>query len=1392
MEELDDSLNEAELDEGAAPADEPPGGASDGGGSAGSLMEEEEEEEDVNYAAEPIPYLIYQSVALDVDMAGGAVEGHTTLWIGYQKGLADSGLSATLTLHCRHYCDVSSVRVNNISCSYRHCDPLKSLLYSNADGGKSNFTGEEADVRFRAALEVSRVGELTIQLPETAELVSSSPCPAISAPPNASRDVVKRLAKVQSIYSALGGTDGEVRLITVRIDYRCDSSSTGLSFRRPYEFSDCARINRATLHGASCLHTINGLSGGSLRDVDGVRAWLPTIDSPDQRAVFDVSLVLSKQTKYRVVCSGRFVSKMETADTTTYRFITVTRIPAMNLGFFVGKVESYSVPLYKIQGTILVATDIQDFLGYSRSTPVGVTDAAVTDAEELDVTDAEEGAPSVAKRRRVDAGTSQQPAAAAAAVASTDGEDSKMYSDAVHHTTLGLDLGIRAMHKMTNKKYDHAKYSQIFVPGLSSSCGIGCDSVSFDGFSLLDASLLHLPHQPYRETPAHFQQLSAYLYSWLKTGIPLDSYNSEYAVHGAVGYLMNVYAEQLFGEEEGRFRLQKAMDAVINLYKTGRGTNVLNFFPESYESFSPGYRLLLRHKSTLLMHTIEHRLQDREKMKRVLGAIIKSPSLYYAPVQPPSYPHSYPHSYPPPTPRSDQGMASEPSTPFYNTMEPPTPLRNPEPSTPYRDGDLEPGLRLRSRANSVDTAAAIGQALATSALLTPLHPPHCAGSMLPPTLQRAEVAADELASDNDMMSLTRDCLSTEAFCTVLRLSAGAAAVDITETFIDKFLFDSSILLLRAGVQMGEDKKDLKVVVEPVCSDEFGGADGSKLSEEVRLRIVERIDDHTSDALLSLGDRPETYTKLLYTRPQKRVFARRPKAPAAGQEEGADIRLKEAAADRAALEKEQKKRSLALARDSEHPVKLVLFDPLFFVFCDVHFTGPPSLLVEQLFSSIDGRDVHRHVNALRCLARTGATINSPPGGQGDKGSRMQLRALYDCLMGLQQRISTVSAIPKGVISRPHCMYTRAEAAMALAQWQNERAPRTTIASAYLLDILTSGDANFQPAPDKLWQGLGWLIEALKKMFMEVVRDNKRDVDILVPVAIDVSNESASYLRNAMLLALSSVRAQSGCSPSVVVMILLLFCDHYNAKPIAVALSETFAVRLSTSYKKPSVPMDSSHYKAVLLMCLSNLEVDPDPSDLSTDPDLPSPFQSDYGKLQCLDRIVTVAQNFLSTDAAVARSSARINYSDLLCSGAEASYCDRYSVPLLCSNGIVTTAALACLSAADRQLLALQARARAQIASLRGANTDDKAIETLFTTCAAVLPAGGEATFVRFAPTGLGELTGVDFVRYFLPAGAEPLRFCSRGRRDHLPRGQPRHSGTSLCPPAVRQVANPNLT
>ena len=201
-------------------------------------------------------------------------------------------------------------------------------------------------------------------------------------------------------------------------------------------------------------------------------------------------------------------------------------------------------------------------------------------------------------------------------------EVSLLYEEEVLHSTLGLELSLRLLHKFTGHRYDYDEYTIIYIYNL------GCDYMAYDSYVLMDAKYLHTSSQVYIETTSHILLLEAYLSSWLKSSISLSCYNDEFIIHGTIGYLLNFYCEEVYGEDDGRYRYQKMYDTVINLEKMGRGYSLISFFPENYENFHPYFNLYMKCKSTVLFQLIENRVGGKDPMRIVIKHIIKSPALY--------------------------------------------------------------------------------------------------------------------------------------------------------------------------------------------------------------------------------------------------------------------------------------------------------------------------------------------------------------------------------------------------------------------------------------------------------------------------------------------------------------------------------------------------------------------------------------------------------------------------------------------------------------------------------------------------------------------------------------------------------------------------------------------
>lgn len=148
-------------------------------------------------------------------------------------------------------------------------------------------------------------------------------------------------------------------------------------------------------------------AGGGLNNVDGVRCWLPCLDAPSQRAVFDVTVrlvmnnndtesmstsnlgagdILNHISDLSILCSGVDISdfRKDAANsfehqTKSYwntevpmhknyltnvdvlkerRFFTAHRIPVSSLGVFVGRVNCYRALMYGSEGVNICVEEI--------------------------------------------------------------------------------------------------------------------------------------------------------------------------------------------------------------------------------------------------------------------------------------------------------------------------------------------------------------------------------------------------------------------------------------------------------------------------------------------------------------------------------------------------------------------------------------------------------------------------------------------------------------------------------------------------------------------------------------------------------------------------------------------------------------------------------------------------------------------------------------------------------------------------------------------------------------------------------------------------------------------------------------------------------------------------
>lgn len=247
------------------------------------------------------------------------------------------------------------------------------------------------------------------------------------------------------------------------------------------------------------------------------------------------------------------------------------------------------------------------------------------------------------------------------------------------------------------------------------------------------------------------------------------------------------------------------------------------------------------------------------------------------------------------------------------------------------------------------------------------------------------------------------------------------------------------------------------------------------------------------------------------------------------------------------QKDAQRDSLQISRDMDYPVRYAILDPYGTSLVEVHNISPDCMLIEQLYTEIDGSDVLRQIQALRSLSKMthvhpSSSLPVPPAtlptaGDGERDGEekkevrrhldpfernggksipLQLKALNECLLGVSNNAS-LSFERSGLLMGPHNSFVRAEAAFQLAAWQNERAPK----------VSPTGTTDAYPA-------LSLLLSALRDLFINPYSG--------LPLPNDFCNESSTHLRTSLLFAISSIRTSAGLTPGGVISTLLLFAEH----------------------------------------------------------------------------------------------------------------------------------------------------------------------------------------------------------------------------------------------------------
>jgi hypothetical protein len=1152
-----------------------------------------------------LPHLLYQNVDLDIDMKSESINCQTVMWLGYSEDIAISEIDV-IKLHCRQS-QINSISINNIECEYTYNDGLKNV-YNNSQSQFDNKNIDDIDIRFRAALEIAKNGELEIIFPKNLPKANIPLIPFLndSIPDN----IRKQFEKLTQTYDILSNIidvnngdsiDNKGRLFQVKILYQLgtkddiSSSSSnkgncntgGYIFKSPLEYIDL--VNGQS---CSCLYTTNGSACSNFKDYDGVRCWLPCLDTPDQRCIFDITLHIPSELD--VVCSGSLIDTTNyikskdnnSINYTSYRHMTSTRIAAFSLGFMVAKFESYSMSLGN------------DMLGIYK-VPLGLQDYKLSNND----------------------------------TTSTKGI-SPLYQNLVLHTTLGLDLGVQFLHRIMGHRYDHNTYTQIFMPCL----GNGELCYSFDGFSIVDFSILHNEAVVYSESSSNLLQLNAYLYSYLKSGLPLDCYDSQFIIHGIIGYLLTLYIDHVYGEDDCKYRLQKYIDSVVEIEKLGHSTKLVNLSPESFSGFCNINSSLMVSKSTVLMFIIENKLGGRESMREAIVNIIKSP-LYI------------------------------------------------------------------DESNHINNAASIINSNAMDISINQFIPDQTKDNSYYNCVLSNKIIDEKFSQ---LLSIEKnnifdalfscDCVSPESFISTLRSVSGVAS-DITVSILDRFVYDSGILFIRAHVTVDpiviNKSRYLHIVLDPINKSLTTENESIKqhisYSEEFRLRVVETLDSYPTETTIKINDHLQTtYNQIVRTRAGRKTGK---KSDGKNDESLTDLERQELL--KVTLEKENRKPALQLSRENDlvnpYPIKHIILDTPYISISDMNLCGCDNILVEQLFSYIDDNDIYRQIQSIRCLAKgnnlsSKSILSTTDVFINNKNYKLQIKALSDSLFGVsQQKVK----LDKSIITGSHCLYIRAEAAFSLARWQNEHAPSNTSTSDELISaiwcntvikpvIQSSSELGLEQDNMNQWMGLSSLIELLQVFYIENVIVNNKTV--IQPRYISlVKDISSAHLRNSALLALSTIKSKSNITPDVVIKILILFSTHLF--DFSTSTNSGFSDFENVVHDN----VDGSYLKSILLMCLSSIKFDfktkttsnNEDSDINMDvmPDeiIIETKDNISDAYEYVNNIVNLASDIITKDLSSARTKARMQHFDNINLNMKEKNI-LTSMPLLACNGILSASAL----------------------------------------------------------------------------------------------------------------------
>ena len=282
-------------------------------------------------------------------------------------------------------------------------------------------------------------------------------------------------------------------------------------------------------------------------------------------------------------------------------------------------------------------------------------------------------------------------------------------------------------------------------------------------------------------------------------------------------------------------------------------------------------------------------------------------------------------------------------------------------------------------------------------------------------------------------------------------AAGLSSNSISEnTFADRWIFGTGLLYLRAAVEVDTLNRTSVLVLDQVGYRHGSLSENYMYDDRLSINVVE-ADKTQTEFFKGMGKSVMTHTLPFQAKLSKKI-------PGGKKKKNDDVPDENMKKQAEKLKEDEHRRehatALAMARKGMPPIRYISIDPYCYWIKMVHVVAPETMFVEQLYMDIE---ILGQINALRQM-----TI-SRPGSMKERPMTMCVKAMSDCLLHVKSNQIEIT----------HHKFVRSEAAFALARWQCEYAPKTSVGDE---DTLTS-----------TWRGLHALKTAIHTLFSYEVEE-----------------------------------------------------------------------------------------------------------------------------------------------------------------------------------------------------------------------------------------------------------------------------------------------------------------